>query len=651
MAEKVKRPLFTRLLVAMVALFLLLSASVSIVFSVVLKQNLEAEYKSKSLAIAETLSDELGLSNAWNDLGRVQEQLNQMKAIAGVHYIIIRNEKGEALAHTFSPAIPHYLSKSYDQLNLRTKSFSRSTLVDNHTVLEAISPILSGELGVVIVGMDLSVIAHQINVSLAKILSVIIALFFGVSALLFVGARRISKPLRTLTEYARVLARSEFKDRVPFRSMVETITGKAQDEIGQLALSFGNLEDQLIGYIHELKVTTLAKEKIESELVVANAIQQSMLSDLSELNKQDMFEVAGRMIPAKSVGGDFYDCFYADKNSLCFIVGDVSGSGVPAAMLMTQTMTLFQSIAKRETNVSEIMTLVNRQVSINSPENHFVSVFFGKLNCLTGELEYSNAGRIAPLIARGTQIKELSLTNGVAMGMEPRFFYQTHSFKLQQNDLICAVTDGILDAKNADNSAYGTQRLSRLFLEQNTQHLARSLCKDIVEDVQQFIGGELQDDITLLILHWKSKSVFEQTELSVHFDNNVNELKKLQYILQHFGQAHELPNKLVMDANLILEELLTNTIYYAYRDHNLHQISLKMTLSNTKLQLVISDDGVPFDPTAVEKDEDDDSLDDRQIGGLGIHLVKSLSQSLHYERKDASNIVSIGLTRPKPSSA
>lgn len=648
MAEKIKRPLFIRVFIAVLLMFITLTAGVTIVFTVVLKQNLEAEYRSKALAISDTLADQLSLSNMSAELGMLQEQLNDIETIKGVHYIIIRDQKGEAIAHTFTPTIPDYLSDSHSKLNTTTKDFTtkdltRPALLGNTKILEAISPILSGELGLVIVGMDLSEITGHVNGALAKVLAMIITLFALVTTVLFIGVRRISKPLRTLTEYARILARSDFKTRVPFRSSIESIVGKAKDEIGHLAQSFGNLEDQLIGYIHELKVTTVAKEKIESEIVVASIIQQSMLSNLGELNKQGLFEVAGKMVPAKSVGGDFYDCFYADKHSLCFVVGDVSGSGVPAAMLMTQAMTLFQAIAKREPDVSEVMTLVNRQISSNNPEGHQISIFFGKLNCLTGELEYSNAGHIAPLITREAAIKELSITNGVAMGLEPRFLYQTNTILLEQNDVLCAVTDGILNAKNSENSPYGTQRLSRLLLEQNTSDLAEALCKDVIEDVQHHIAGEAQDDLTLFVLHWKTRSVFQNSEMTVHFDNNINELKKLQFVLQNFGEAHQLPNKTIMDANLILEELLTNTIYYAYRDHNLHHIALDIKLSDNQLKLVISDDGVPFDPTAAEQDSLTDSVEDRQIGGLGIHLVKSLSQSLHYERKDARNIVRIGL--------
>ncbi len=197
--------------------------------------------------------------------------------------------------------------------------------------------------------------------------------------------RRVVRPLGRLADATARIAQGDLDVEIPQVA--------SRDEIGALSVAFENMRRALKDYIANLARTTAAKERIESELKIAHAIQMSFLPRrLSPADERPEFALEGFLEPAKEVGGDLYDYFFVDDDHLFFTVGDVSDKGVPAALFMAVTKTLIKAIASAATPPSEVLTRVNRELCSENTETMFVTVFCGILDLRTGELRYSTAG-------------------------------------------------------------------------------------------------------------------------------------------------------------------------------------------------------------------------------------------------------------------
>ena len=160
--------------------------------------------------------------------------------------------------------------------------------------------------------------------------------------------KRISQPLKQLAAHAGKLATQDFSEPMTGPSDIDHLPKKSQDEVGKLAESFITMESALRQSVRELKETTAAKERIESELKIARDIQMSMVpKTFPPFPNRPEFDLYATLVPAREVGGDFYDFFFIDDNHICFVIGDVSGKGIPAALFMAVTRTLFRTIASK----------------------------------------------------------------------------------------------------------------------------------------------------------------------------------------------------------------------------------------------------------------------------------------------------------------
>ena len=254
-------------------------------------------------------------------------------------------------------------------------------------------------------------------------------------------------------------------------------------------------------FIENLKAETEARERIESELRIAQEIQASMLPSVFPQKKE--FEIFAMMDPAKEVGGDFYDFFFVDDTRLCFVIGDVSGKGVPAALFMAITKTLIKNEAKRGLPTDEIIARVNDIIYPDNQTCRFVTVFCVILNIETGELQFCNAGHNPPLLCRHDEYFEyLPLSGGLVVGIMQNTFCKRKDLTLKPGDIIFLYTDGVTEAMNPDHQQYTDARLKK-----NLQDLKDKDIKDIIgrmrEDIRTFAqGAEQSDDITMLALRY-----------------------------------------------------------------------------------------------------------------------------------------------------
>ncbi len=331
---------------------------------------------------------------------------------------------------------------------------------------------------------------------------IISLIFLGSLIVAYLLMTRISHPLNLLASYARELPTKDFTSEEEESSPIDNLSAKYKDEVGRLAESFVFMTDELRKNVKELMETTAAKERIESELQIAHDIQMGILpKDFPPFPHRQEFEIYATLEPAKEVGGDLYDFFFVDDDHLCFAVGDVSGKGVPAALFMAVSKTLLKMEATRKLTCDQILTRVNRDLSLDNPSLMFVTLFLGILNVRTGELEYSIGGHDPAYIIRNSgDIQTLELTEGVMLGVTEYFRYESKKVLLQKGETIFLYTDGVTEAIDPEEQLFSDERLQQSLArlkEKNTTDIVQS----IRSEIEIFSEGTPQyDDITMLAL-------------------------------------------------------------------------------------------------------------------------------------------------------
>jgi phosphoserine phosphatase RsbU/P len=304
----------------------------------------------------------------------------------------------------------------------------------------------------------------------------------------------LTDPLKHFAASARLIAAGDFNVKLP-----EINT---RDEMMELYNSFSFMQKELSEYIINLKDTTAAKEKIESELRIAKEIQMAMIPHIfppfPDLPQVDVFAI---LKSAKEVGGDLYDFFVIDGNKFCFAIGDVSGKGVPASLYMAVTRTLVRSISDKEFSPSAIVSTLNKSLSSNNDSSMFVTFFLGVLDLETGSLTYCNAGHNPPVIIRCTgEVFMFEKTTFVPVGLFEEFTYGESSVEFRKGDKIFLYTDGVSEAENSDNKLFGEDSLLNV-IERNTSAAPRELIQTMEKELSIHVCGYTQsDDITMMTI-------------------------------------------------------------------------------------------------------------------------------------------------------
>ncbi len=312
-------------------------------------------------------------------------------------------------------------------------------------------------------------------------------------------ARRITTPLTRLSDSAMEIASGNLDLKLP-----EIVSN---DEVGDLAQSFKFMKDSLKEYIQNLTNTTAAKERIESELRIARDIQMGILPKLfPAFPERQEFEVFASIEPAKEVGGDLYDFFFVDETHFCFLVGDVSGKGVPAAFFMAVTKTLLKVVTEKGLAPGEILSKVNADLAADNESCMFVTLFLAITDIETGETHYANAGHNPPIhIPCGGTPEWIPPLGDPVAGIMDDMEYTTKTMQLNPGDILFIYTDGVTEAMTPDQKLYSEERLMNHIVEIETPH-APELVKGIDASIKTFtLGAEQSDDITMLAFQFLGK--------------------------------------------------------------------------------------------------------------------------------------------------
>ena len=324
----------------------------------------------------------------------------------------------------------------------------------------------------------------------------IVGFLFLVAAVAFIS-RSITRPIERLAASSDEIARGNLDIELP---AIET-----RDEIGRLAESFENMKTSLKEYIADLARTTAAKERIESELKIARTIQMSFLPrELAVFPREAPVEIYAQLQPAKEIGGDLYDFFPLDEDRLFFSIGDVSGKGIPAALFMAAAKTLMKGKAGPGVAPSDLLNSVNRELCSENHSMMFVTAFCGILDVRTGELVYSNAGHLPPLLAAAEGPPEwLPVPAGTPLGIFEDAEYETFRARVRAGDILLVYTDGVTEAMNAGHELYSSGRLIGVVQESGCSG-PEDAVKKVFQSVEEFSSGLPQtDDIAVLAIRFR----------------------------------------------------------------------------------------------------------------------------------------------------
>lgn len=487
-------------------------------------------------------------------------------------------------------------------------------------------------------GWSVAIVCPQSDVfggynRLQRIVSIIVGI--GLLLMLLVFSRIVSrelKPLRSLADQTDTIAKGSFDQKLPEENR--------SDEIGRLSHSFVDMQHSLIRYIDELKETTATKAAIEGELKVASTIQASMLPRIfPPFPERKDIDLYASMIPAKEVGGDLFDFFLRDEK-LFFCIGDVSGKGVPAAMLMAVTHSLFRSASAHESEPAHIVRNINETVCLDNESMMFVTLFMGVLDLPSGRLRYCNAGHDSPYIL-GSQLTQLDCVPNLPLGIMDDMKYVTQECTLEAGSTLFLYTDGLTEAMNAAYEQFGEERIAGLLGECCKQQLMpRQILDAVWEGVHAFVQqADQSDDLTMLALRYTPGQFATLLTERITLNCDIGRITELNAFLQSIGERLKMDPSTLAQVQMAVEEAVVNVMNYAYPGDKNGFVTIKVMSDGHELRIVVIDSGVAFDPTQKEKADTTLSVEDRPIGGLGIFLIREMMDSINYERVDGRNIL------------
>lgn len=400
---------------------------------------------------------------------------------------------------------------------------------------------------------------------------------------------------------------------------------------------FSELSDHVNATVATLKrYIKDAEDRIDQELEFARQIQHSSLpSVFPPYPDRPDFDLYASMNAAKEVGGDFYDFFMLNHFNLVFVIADVSGKGVPAAMFMMTAKTLIRGLAESGKNVDEIFAEANQKLCDSNEAGMFITAWIGKLDLRTGILEFVNAGHNPPLLCRKDGEVEYLRTkpNFILAGMKETR-YVTRQVQLFPGDEIFLYTDGVTEAADKNENLYGESRLKEC-LAGVAGKQPQEVCDTVRENVSLFAAAAPQsDDITMLCMRMNARH--DKDILETRPDQSSFTI--VQTFLDDRLKTANVPAKTHRRMQVAADEIWSNIVGYS----NATMAHLKLRREADTLFMDIIDDGVPFDPTQQGAPDTSLSAEERKIGGLGLHMVRNMTSSMQYEYADGQNRLTLG---------
>ncbi len=403
-----------------------------------------------------------------------------------------------------------------------------------------------------------------------------------------------------------------------------TVEVRSNEEFASLSDDINSTVTTLKRYIAE------AAARIDKELEFAQQIQYSSLPIV--FPDRCEFKLYAKMVTAKEVGGDFYDFYMLNDHTVAFLIADVSGKGIPAAMFMMKAKTIIKDLAESGLEPDEIFTKANEKLCENNDAGMFVTAWLGILDLSTGLLKFANAGHNPPLIGKSRgKFEYLKARSGMVLACMEGIKYRKNELQLDPGDRLYLYTDGVTEAMDCDDKLYGEQNLLD-FANAVGEANPEELCRRVEEDVDRFVGNAPQfDDITMLGLTFNC--ILGENEIAVI--PNEESRKAVDIFAQNLASKLEVVPKVANKIHIIFDEIYTNIFKYS----EAKRVTISYNIEGGKLHLTFIDDGVPYNPSETEDPDVTLSAEERQIGGLGIFIVKKMTESMEYTYEDNKNIL------------
>jgi len=484
---------------------------------------------------------------------------------------------------------------------------------------------------------------------------------------------RVAKPLKELALAARKLGRGNFDVAIPKM--------KGRDEVAEFAWAFSNMLTELKDNIEKQKDI----KRIERELDLARNIQLSMLpgEERDENSDDDRHELAPFLLPAKEVGGDFYDFFKIDNDHLCVVIGDVSGKGVAAALFMMVARIILRTMTKNLKSVVDAFNKTNYALAKRNRLNMFVTVWAGIIDLRTGHIDFASAGHNPPVVRHNDgSVEFIPSKAGLVMAAMEDTVYKQQSYEMKKGDTLFLYTDGVTEATNSENKLFGDDRLLETIKKSGDLDTANT-CTFVKKEIDKFVQDVPQfDDITMLAVKFNGSDepVWERYEKTIDVSgNNKGELKSFvediltpmdgakkmqmqdaweryekivdvipenQDILTAFVEGILAPMdgsmKSQMQINIAIDEIYSNIVKFSGATRVTLIVEVRKATLTARLTFI--DNGKPYDP--IKQADPDITLpaEEREIGGLGIFIVKKTMDSVSYRRNGENNELAITKT-------
>ncbi len=405
------------------------------------------------------------------------------------------------------------------------------------------------------------------------------------------------------------------------------------------------------GFLNLISVSN-KQERLENELDIAKKIQMAMLpTRFSPFNDCPELDIYGTVVPAKQVGGDIYD-FHICNGKLFFCIGDVSGKGVPAALVMAVARSLFRTISQQDHSPEKIMKEMNNSLGELNDMNMFITFFLGVLDLRDGTINYCNAGHNAPIIInKQGKVSSIDVVPNLPLGVLSDYNYIGQQTNIEVGDTLFLYTDGLTEAENTEKMLFGEEQMKHVLSSLTEDNTAKEILGQMQTAVNGFVGeAEQSDDLTMFAIRYlftkstdnlskadgnDDKSSLLPHNFSIVMRNDIEQIPTLA----EWIESLDLPQAMQMSINLALEEIVSNVMLYAYPKDKSGQVLINAEKHKDKILFTVIDSGIAFDPTQQAPADITLSAEERQIGGLGIHLVRQIMDEIHYERKNDKNVL------------
>ena len=452
---------------------------------------------------------------------------------------------------------------------------------------------------------------------------------------LFITRKHVIRPIDLLTQATAAFIQNNEAELAAGTATVNIPEIHTRDEVELLANAFRKMQEDMISYIRSFMAVTAEKERIGAELNVATQIQADMLPSIfPAFPERSEFDIYAGMTPAKEVGGDFYDFFLVDDDHLALVIADVSGKGVPAALFMVIAKTLLKNAVQMGLSPKAALEKVNNQLCENNEAEMFVTVWLGVYEISSGRLTAANAGHEYPAIRRaGGQFELFKDRHGfVLAGMEGAR-YREYELELGVGDTLFVYTDGVAEATDGTNTLYGTDRMLAA-LNRNRGLEPEKLLHQVKADIDRFVGSAPQfDDITMLALQRKGSTACR----SIRVPPELASIPQVCAFLERTLEERGAPMKVITQVNIAADEIFSNIARYS----GAAATQVDCEAADGRAVIRFMDDGAPYDPTAQEEPDITLSAEDREIGGLGIFMVKKSMDRLSYAYTAGQNVLTI----------